>query len=87
MEPQHTPSTSAQANPRNMILKLDASERLCEQVGGVDNSRSVQYVDVAVFNVRANEMVTNIDVLRFPVRGVIRCQRKRSVVVRRDDER
>jgi len=69
-----------------MLLKLDAAKRFGEDVGRIDDPRSVNDVELFVFDVRANEMISYINVLRASMRRVVGRQRKCTVVVGCNDK-
>jgi hypothetical protein len=52
-------------------LKRDTRERLGEKIGGVYNSRSVVDNKQFGFDVRVNEMITDVDVFSLAVIGII----------------
>ena len=52
-------------------LKSDMRESLGEEIGGVYNSRSVIDNKQFRFDVRTNEMITDVDVFSFAVIGII----------------
>ena len=45
----------------DMLLKLDACEGLRKYVSGVDDPGSMLDLEVVIFNLRVNEVVTNVD--------------------------
>ena len=69
-----------------MLLKFHASKRFGEDVGRIDNPRSMNDVELLVFDVRTNEMISYVDVLCSSMRRVVRRQRKCTVVVGCNDE-
>jgi hypothetical protein len=69
-----------------MFLKLHASKGFCEDVGGVDDTQSVKDFELSILNVRANKMISYVDVFGTSMRRVIGGQRKCTVVVSGDDE-
>ena len=81
---QHTPSTSAQTKPCNMLLKLDAAKRFGEDVCRIDDPRSVNDVELIVFDVGVNEMISYVNVLCASMRRVVGCQRKCTIEMTRD---
>ena len=54
---------SGEPETGDVRLKNDTMKRFCEKVGGVNNTRSMIYEEKFGFNVRAYEMIANIDVL------------------------
>ena len=69
-----------------MLLKLDAAKRFGEDVSRIDDPRSVNDVELIVFDVRANEMISYVNVFRASMRRVVGCQRKCTIVVGCNDE-
>jgi hypothetical protein len=68
-------------------LKCNTSKRLGEEVGSVDNPRSVINKEKFGVDVRADEVIANVNVLGLAVIGVVNWERLRAVVVSADDER
>ena len=71
----------------NMRLKNDTRERFRENVCSIFDSRSVRDNDRARFNVRANEMVTNVNVLGLAMVGVVDGEGLGPIVVDGENER
>ncbi len=70
-ECQHAPSMSREPETGNMRLKNDAREWLCENVCSVLDTRSVFDDKRVGFNMRANKMIVDVDVLGLSMIRVI----------------
>jgi hypothetical protein len=77
---------SVEPETGNVRLKNETVKRLGEDVGSVDNTRSVFDEKEFGFNVGANEVIPNVDVLCFTVIRVIGRKRFSSIVISADDE-
>ena len=70
-----------------MRLKRDTRKRLGEEIGGVYDSRSVIYNEKLGFDMRMDEMITNVYVFSFAMIGVVDRERLGTIVISADDER
>jgi len=71
----------------NVRLENDTRKRFCKNVCSVFNTGSVFDNERPGFNMRANEVIADVDVLCFAVVGVIDQERLCAVVVSRENER
>lgn len=78
---QHTPSASTEPKSGDVLLKFDTCKRFCENVGGVDDPGSVLDVEVTILNLRAYEMIADINVFGFSVRRIIGSEGESTIVV------
>jgi hypothetical protein len=67
-------------------LEDNTMKRLGEKVGSVNNTGSVIYNKKFGFNVRTNEVITNIYVFGFSVIGIIGGERFGAIIIGADDE-
>ena len=70
-----------------MRLKDETRKRFCKNVCSVFDTRSVFDNERPRFNVRANEVVTNVDVFGFAMIGVVDRERFGTIIVGGKDKR
>ena len=71
----------------NMRLENDTKKRLCENVRSVVDTRSMFNDKRIGFDMRANEMITDVDMLGLSMVGIIGRERSCTIVVGGENER